>query len=287
MTVRRSLLVLAVVVVMLAGAAVIVRQLPEIAAGGLLYPSRRVDLPAAPTGCRDVAMQGAGVELRGWRCPSADPRRATIVYLHGIADNRSSGAGVIQRYVRRGYDVIAYDSRRHGASGGEVCTYGFHERHDLLRVLATIESGPVILFGTSLGAAVALQAAADDPRVAAVIAAEVFSDLRTAAVERAPRLLPSSTIARAFTIAEARGQFRVDDVSPEASARRLKIPVLLIHGDADVDTPPAHSERVKAALAGPSRLLLVGGVGHNQSLSRPAVWDVIDEWMERAAAGTR
>ena len=76
--------------------------------------------------------------------------------------------------------------------------YGYFEKVDLRRVIDTLNPGPVVLFGTSLGAAVALQEAAGDPRVTAVVAVEVFSDLRTIAVERAPWFLPGSTIDKAF-----------------------------------------------------------------------------------------
>jgi pimeloyl-ACP methyl ester carboxylesterase len=48
--------------------------------------------------------------------------------------------------------VIAYDSRRHGESGGDVCTYGYYEKEDLRRVIDALERGPVVLMGTSLGA---------------------------------------------------------------------------------------------------------------------------------------
>jgi len=53
-------------------------------------------------------------------------------------------------------------------------------------------------------------AAADDKRVKGIVAAEVFSDLRTVARGRAPGFLTEGIIARAFGMAEARGAFRVD-----------------------------------------------------------------------------
>jgi len=254
-------------------------QVPQIAAGGLLSPSRRITMPGPPGGCTERTWRGTGIDLQGWHCGARGRRRGTIIYLHGIADNRSSSAGVIRRYVPGGFDVIAYDSRRHGLSGGDFCTYGFHEKEDLRRVIDSVAPGPVMLFGTSLGAAVALQAAASDPRITLVIAAEVFSDLQTVARERAPFALPSWALHRAFAIAEQRGSFRIGDVSPLLAARRVTVPVLLIHGAADSDTLPAHSERVLAALAGPKRLLLVDGAGHNQSLNQSDTWDVIDEWI--------
>jgi pimeloyl-ACP methyl ester carboxylesterase len=67
------------------------------------------------------------------------------------------------------------------------------------------------------------------------------------------------------------------------AAAQIKIPVLLIHGAADVDTPPDHSRLVLAALAGPKRLILVTGAGHNESL-RGDVWDEVERWIDDALA---
>ena len=146
-------------------------------------------------------------------------------------------------------------------------------------MIDTLGPGPVVLIGTSLGAAVALQEAADDRRVSAVVAAETFSDLRTVATERAPRFFTAGVIDRAFELAGAQGHFRVDDVQPQQSAQRITAPVLIIHGAADIETPPAHSQRVYDALRGPKRLILVPGAGHNGSL-RSEVWKQIEAWLD-------
>jgi pimeloyl-ACP methyl ester carboxylesterase len=226
-----------------------------------------------------MRFRGEEVALEGWRCPATEPRGATLVYLHGIADNRSSAAGVVERFTARGFDVVAYDSRAHGDSGGTACTYGFFEKRDLSRVLDGVASGPVVVVGASLGAAVALQAAAIDRRITAVVAAESFSDLRTVAAERAPFFFPSMFVERAFELAEERARFEVDAVSPRRAAASITIPVLLIHGAADIDTPPDHSRRILAALRGPRRLILVPNAHHNESL-RGAIWDDIQQWAE-------
>ncbi len=70
------------------------------------------------------------------------PRHGTVIYLHGITDNRASGIWVAERLVPSGFDVLAYDSRAHGDSTGDVCTYGFHEKRDLSRVIDRLGSGP-------------------------------------------------------------------------------------------------------------------------------------------------
>lgn len=226
---------------------------------------------------------GAGVELKGWHCAAVGPHRGSLIYLHGVADNRTSGRGTITLFSARGFDVVAYDSRAHGESDGGACTYGFFEKHDLRRVIDTLAPGPVVLIGTSLGAAVALQEAADDARVSAVVAAETYSDLRTVAVERAPFFFTPDLLRRAFALAEQQARFHVDAVSPVIAAARIAVPVMLIHGDADTETPPAHSQRVFAALGGEKRLILVPGARHNGSL-RGDVWDEIARWLDAVLA---
>ncbi len=261
--------------------AAIAAQLPAAGAGALLHPFRNTTVAAPPRSCQESAFAGEGLTLKGWRCRTSFARRGTLVYLHGIADNRSSAAGVIERFGKRGFDVIAYDSRAHGESDGDACTYGFFEQQDLHHVLDTVGTGPIVLVGTSLGAAVALQEAAHDPRVTAIVGAETFSDLRTVATERAPFFFTAGIIRRAFEVAEQQGRFQVDAVSAVAAAAEIRIPVLLIHGAADADTPPDHSRRVFAALAGPKRLILVPAARHNESL-RGDVWTEIERWIDAA-----
>jgi alpha-beta hydrolase superfamily lysophospholipase len=259
-------------------------RIPAMAANGLLHPMRRTVFQRTPDNCEATTFRGAGIALSGWRCHASGNPRGTIIYLHGIADNRGSASNVIRRYTAKGFDVIAYDSRAHGDSEGSICTYGYLEKDDLRTVIESVEHTPVLLFGNSLGAAIAIQAAADEPKIAGVIAAETFSDLRTVARERAPWILTEDIVARAFALAEKSGQFDVDAVSPEQAARHIRAPVLLIHGGDDRDTPPSHSQRVFAALAGPKRLILVEGAGHNESLRQEKIWIEIDRWIDNAAA---
>jgi uncharacterized protein len=256
---------------------------PSWGANALLHPQRRAVSrdPLAPFEAMTFA--GADVTLKGWRLRSSHARRGAIVYLHGIADNRDSGAGVARRFAARGFDVIAYDSRAHGASGGDACTYGYYEKRDLMRVLDTVDARPIVLLGTSLGAAVALQAAAEDERIAAVVAAEVFSDLSTVARERAPFFFTERAIQKALMLAEREGAFQLNAVSALAAAPRIHVPVLLIHGARDRDTTPDHSRRVFDALQGSKRLILVPDAGHNQSL-QGQVWRDVEEWLDAVLA---
>jgi uncharacterized protein len=277
----RRYVAIAIATVIIVGAAFAWLQLPAIGAGALLHPARRTVNSKPPAHCVNAELPGDDIALRGWLCGTPLTSRGTLIVLHGVADTRGSTAPIVERYLARGFDVIAYDSRAHGESGGEMCTYGFYEKRDLRRVIDAFGHGPIVLLGSSLGGAVALQEAAIDPRVSVVVAAESFSDLRTVATERAPFVFTPWSITQAFDLAEQRGRFRVDEVSPRDAAKSISVPVLLVHGAADVETPPDHSRRIHDALKGPKRLLLVPGVGHNHSLQE-SVWPEIDTWIDQA-----
>jgi pimeloyl-ACP methyl ester carboxylesterase len=280
---RVGLAVVAVLALVAIGVAA--SQLPAIGAGALLYPTRRINTQTMPAGCVERKFDGVEVVLDAWQCRStAAERRDTIVYLHGIADNRGSAAGAIARLLPLGFDVVAFDSRAHGGSGGERCTYGYFEKRDLQKVIDQLGVGSVILIGHSLGAAVALQTAAIDPRVRATVAASTFSDLRTVASERVP-FLPAWSLGPAFARAEQDAHFVVDEVSPLRAAANIRVPVLLIHGADDRETRPVHSSRVLAALAGPKELVTVANAGHNDAL-RADVWPRIETWLSALDAST-
>jgi len=279
---RRGVIVTAVTIAAISAYGMV--RLPDLGAGGLLYPTRHVVARNAPDACVEVSVTSRdGLRLRGWRCNAAGVARGTVVYLHGVADNRGSAAEAIRRFTARGFEVVAFDARAHGASDGEFCTYGYHERHDVQRIVATLREGPIVLIGTSMGASVAVQAAAIEPRVSAVVAAEAFSDLATVARERAPFVFTEGRIQQAFRIAEQRARFVVADVSPQRAAARIRVPVLLLHGEQDRDTSPDHSRRVFAALGGPGRLILVPGVGHNGALNADT-WPTIEQWIDGVIA---
>ena len=264
-------------------AGIAVSQLPAFGAGALLFPTRHINPHSRPDACVDRKFAAVNITLAGWECRSTNEvRRGTIVYLHGVADNRGSAIGAIGRFVPRGFDVIAYDSRAHGTSEGDRCTYGYFEKRDLQRVLDQVGADDVVLIGHSLGAAVALQAAAIEPRIRAVVAVSSFSDLRTIASERA-FYFPKWSLGPAFARAERDGGFVVDDVSPVRAAAAISVPVLLVHGADDRNTLPIHSARVLKALHGNKQLITVPNAGHNDVL-RSEVWNQIEQWLDNLSA---
>jgi pimeloyl-ACP methyl ester carboxylesterase len=252
---------------------------PSWGANALLHPARRPVGAAPALAHRDLAVDaGDGVTLRGWLFPAAAaPRAGTVVYLHGVADNRASGVWLAERLVPHGFDVVVYDGRAHGESTGDACTYGFLEKRDLSRVLDRLGVDRAIVVGVSLGAAVALQAAPEDPRIAGVVSVATFSSLDEIARVRVGKLASEGQIREALALSERQGRFRVGEVSPIAAAPRIRAPVLVVYGDDDQETPPDESLRVYAALAGPKQLATVRGAGHDDAL--PKAWPTVEAWL--------
>ena len=147
-TKRRLLLWLGAALLLLG---VVASQIPSLGAAILLHPLRRPVLMEMPSMCEEVTFPGEGVDLKGWRCQAVGPRRGTLIFLHGHSDNRSSGTGLMERFRKRGFDVIAYDSRCHGESGGTAMTYGFYEKEDLRRVIDTVKMGRLFCSAVRLG----------------------------------------------------------------------------------------------------------------------------------------
>jgi pimeloyl-ACP methyl ester carboxylesterase len=253
----------------------------RLAADVILRPMHRAVSLTPSIEHRDLSFAGDGVRLRGWVFDAEAPRCGTIVFLHGRNQNREAGLPLAERLVPLGYEVVAYDSRAHGESGGIFSTFGYFERKDVSRALDAIGADRVILVGVSLGAAVALQAAAEDPRVAGVVSVSGFSSMEQVIRDRFPPFVPEVDVQAAFREVEREAGMRVEDADVVAAARRIEVPVLLLHGSDDRFVPPVHSVRIFQALRGPREIVIVRGAGHSDVLRHEEGWAALRGWLER------
>lgn len=258
---------------------------PSWGTAAFLHPRRRAVKTAGVPAHREVAIPAGEVVLHGWLFAGQAPRRGLLIYLHGLGDNRLSGVGVAQRFGPRGWDVLTYDQRAHGESDGVACTYGYHEKYDLGRALDVLGVSRAVVMGSSLGGSVALQAAAVEPRIAGVIAQSPFADLERIARERAPFFANESYIRTALRLAEQEAGFHISGVSPLRDAPKLRVPVLLLHGEKDTDIRPAHSKELAAALPGPHELLLLPTADHNNVLQQEESWTAISRFLDSIPPG--
>src|SRR3984893_1904192 len=130
-----------------------------------------------------------GVLLRGWKVRAVKPNGNWVLVFHGVADNRVGVLGQAQLLLQEGYGVVMMDARAHGASDGPMATYGWLERNDSKAVVDALETTehPRHLFalGESMGAGLALQSAAVEPRIEGVVAEASFASLREASYDYA------------------------------------------------------------------------------------------------------
>ena len=219
-----------------------------------------------------------GILLRGWKVRSAKPNGNWVLVFHGVADNRAGVVGQAQVLLQADYNVVMMDARAHGASDGPMATYGWLERNDSRAVVEALEKTerPRHLFalGESMGAGIALQSAAVDPRIEAVVAEASFASLREAAydyagLQRYP--LPGMTLLApgAWTMiyhGELAAGFPAGEVSPERAVAARSFPELLICDADDTVLPCRHTRRIYAAARGPKQMWVVPGAFHTAAL---------------------
>ena len=220
----------------------------------------------------DLWFAGAdSCRLHAWFIPAHGSPIGTILYLHGVGDNKINGLPLARVFHRHGYNVFLYDSRAHGKSEGRYSTYGFHEKFDVQTAVDCLlqheewNVKSIGIFGTSMGAAVAVQASAIEPRIAAIVAEGCFTNLRTITVDYQKRLIRmpwhymrNIVMKRSEQIA----RFRHHEVSPLKALASIHRPILFIHGTGDTFIKYQYSEALFAAAHEPKELYLVEGANH-------------------------
>ena len=217
-----------------------------------------------------------GFKLSCWFVKQPANSRGTIIYLHGVGDCKIGGIPYAQLFYHRGFNVFLYDSRRHGSSEGHYCTFGFYEKYDLSLAIDYLLSrrdariGNIGVFGTSMGAAVALQAAAIDKRIAAVVAEASFTDLRTVMVDYQKRIiklpwhfLRNLTMSRPQRLA----YFKARLVSPIHSVQSVHKPLLFIHGTDDTRIRAEYARALYDNANQPKELFLIQKGDHTNLLN--------------------
>jgi pimeloyl-ACP methyl ester carboxylesterase len=224
-----------------------------------------------------------GVLLRGWLVrPSAAPVGAEVhdwvLLFHGVSDNRVGDLGVADFLLRAGYGVAMIDSRAHGESEGDLATYGWKERQDTRAIVAALQNkvnpNCIFAFGVSMGGGIALQAAAVEPRIAAVVAEAPFSSFREASYDYAGfhrnpwlgRILFRFVVESGFIATWKIAGFHVSDVSPADSVAQRPFPILLIGDADDVVIPLRHQRLIYSRAIGSKEMWIVEGAAHASAM---------------------
>lgn len=215
------------------------------------------------------------VELAArWHEPAAaDPTAAAVVVVHGLASSLDDKAlrATVERLVSEGHRVLAYDARGHGRSGG-LCTLGDDERFDVAAAWREAAGGgtPVVIVGASMGGIATLRSIADGlaaPDGCVIVSSPARWQLLLTPTGIGSLLLTRTPPGRAL----ARRWMRIrlssrwaNPESPVELARRVRVPVGVVHGTRDRFIP-ARAAGLLASALDAARVWLVDGMGHSFS----------------------
>ena len=246
--------------------------------------------------------RGHDLDLQGWLLPG-QTGAPFVILVHGIGGQRTADGALelASRLVNGGgYSVLAFDLRAHGASDGERVSGGYFERDDVLGAYDFLlgrgaRPGGIALVGMSMGAGIAIMAAAREPGIAAVVADSPFADIddfiaqETARKTPIPEAAVPAFLPAASLFADVLYDIDLGDLKPERDVALLSYPVLVIHGEADKRIPVAHGRRVYEAAPPGSELWIVPGLDHVDALhNAPDEYARrVQEYLARALAASQ
>ena len=191
------------------------------------------------------------VRLNAWYLPSSGSEKA-LLWFHGNAENIGYGLGQAEFYSRLGVNVLAVDYRGYGRSEGSPDEAGVYRdadaAYDYLIQMRHVQPNNIFIYGHSLGGAVAIDLASRR-ECGGLIVQSSFTSIRDVARRtfRIPlfEYIPGS---------------RFDSL---ATIRRVRAPILVMHGTRDETVPFSMGQRLFAAAPQPKVFFPIDGAGHN------------------------
>jgi len=226
----------------------------------IFYPqpvASTTHLPERMTPLEVVAADGT--HLRGWLATGTVAPAPALIYFGGNAEE-VSWTVVDPRWPRE-WTLVGVNYRGYGASEGrpgerELIADGL-SIYDALARRDDVDRRRIVVFGRSLGTAVAAHVAAERP-VAGAILASPYDSLVAVGRFHYPWLPVSLLLRHRFEVL--------------ADAKRDHMPMLAIVGESDSIIPPRRSRALFDAWAGDKKWLLVPGAGHNDLGSDATFW---------------
>ena len=241
----------------------------------MLYPAPMFRVPTPPPSPLEelVLTTSEGDRVISWLSSLDDG--PVMLFLHGNGENLETlrRVGLFEEFRRLGVSVLAIDYPGYGRSSGKPSEASLiaSGRAGFEALAARFPTRPKFIAGWSLGAAVAVQTAATHQRdLAGQIFLSPWYDLPTVASSIFPEMLVRIALRDRYHSGEA--------------ADGLDLPALVIHGELDQLIPVDHGRRLHERLPTGSRFVGLDGVGHNDLMSQPTLWQEIADYLAAAAA---
>jgi len=224
-----------------------------------------------------------GLILHGWFFQAAKPdARATILILHGNAQNLSTHVNSVLWLIREGFNLFIFDYRGYGRSQGTPSIKGVHV--DAAAALKTILSLPnmgkeqIVVLGQSIGGAIAVYTVANTPykdRISALVIDSAFSSYRLIAREKLAQVFITWPFQYPLSL------FFNDDYSPIKWIKRVSpVPVLIIHGEEDPVVPEHHGQMLYDAALQPKDFWKTTAPGHIRSFADEGVREKLVAYLD-------
>ncbi len=191
-----------------------------------------------------------GVELDGWYLP-AENARGVLIFFHGNAGNISHRLDSLEIFNGLGLSTLIVDYRGYGRSQGKVSEQGtYRDAEAVWRYLSerNVSAGRIIVFGRSLGAAIAAHLATRHTPAGLILESSFTSVPDFAA--RTYWYLPARWLARF-------------NYNTEAYLKSVKCPVLIVHSQEDDIIPFKNGQELFDAASEPKQFLRIRG-NHNE-----------------------
>jgi fermentation-respiration switch protein FrsA (DUF1100 family) len=241
----------------------------------LFLPTSHVGSPAAVGAgdMRAVTLATADVlALRSWYKPAQDSR-PTMIYFHGNGGNISARARRVRPYLNAGLGVLLVGYRGYGGNAGTPSEEGFYEDARAAARFIAAEGVPperVVLYGESLGSAVAIHLAAEQAAQGRPFAAVVGEGAPSSVVDVAARRYPFAPVRTLIK----------DRFDSRAKVGGINAPLLLVHGEDDTVVPQRFGRALFDAAAEPKHARWIDGAGHN-NLGYHAIDAIVLEFLDR------
>ena len=226
----------------------------------IYFPEREITVTPAEIGLsyEAVCFEAAdGVKLSGWFVP-AERSRGVILFCHGNAGNISHRLESVQVFYRLGLSTFIFDYRGYGQSEGKLTEQGTYlDAEAAWRYLVQkrqVDPTEIIVFGRSLGGAIAAWLARDHTPKALIIES-TFTSVRDIGAELYP-YLPVRLLSRF-------------DYNAMDYLRQVNCPVLIVHSRDDEIIPFSHGRRLFETANEPKEFLEITGT-HNEGFMTSA-----------------